>query len=407
MLHARSHAVTCPPTSWDAARGARVVLKATFRTSPALNVAFTTPGRTQIDERSRVVPPNLVHSATDDGAGAAASAAWTRSPIAAHSDFAMSSPLGIASVRAVAAPRACPNALSTDDVSTAVRGDGSFPESSSCSPDVPRTTNSRMPPSSSAAPTRWLPASRLVGDMASVAGPSAVTTPAVDIRQIHVLVPEHKTGPLRGVRSRGAHDAPARLGDPGRHCRSHRWCAPVTDAARRIRSARRDHGARCPMLCNERLCTVGALSRGSRDRVADGAQPSRAPFWPTLPTACDPQRNEQRSSCGRVPGCPTRGGTPRSGTRKVKFLGYGDCWLDEVAMLWEIESTEWHLSPSCPRVHRAAGRQFHRRRRHLRRIRSRGCSTPIGVRCSATLRAAYDQACARPRPPLRAMRRRQ
>ena len=35
-------------------------------------MAFRTPRRTQIDERSRVVPPNLVHSATDDDAGAPA-----------------------------------------------------------------------------------------------------------------------------------------------------------------------------------------------------------------------------------------------------------------------------------------------------------------------------------------------
>ncbi len=27
------------------------------------------------------------------------------------------------------------------------------------------------------------------------------------------------------------------------------------------------------------------------------------------------------------------------------FLGIADCWLDDVAMVWEIESTEWHLSP--------------------------------------------------------------
>ena len=60
-----------------------------------------------------------------------------------------------------------------------------------------------------------------------------------------------------------------------------------------------------------------------------------------------------RSNCGRARGLPDAVvERARSGTRQTRqLLGIGDCWLDEVAMLWEIESSEWHLSPAAPRVH--------------------------------------------------------
>jgi len=87
-----------------------------------------------------------------------------------------------------------------------------------------------------------------------------------------------------------------------------------------------------------------------------------------------------------------------------RSLGIADCYVDEVAMVWEIESSEWHLSPADHEytVRRAA------------RFTAAGvvyvASKPkmvlddrAGV--AATLRAVYAQAANRPRPPLTARRR--
>jgi hypothetical protein len=86
-----------------------------------------------------------------------------------------------------------------------------------------------------------------------------------------------------------------------------------------------------------------------------------------------------------------------------RSLGIADCWLDDVAMVWEIESSEWHLRPADHdyTVRRAA--QF----------TAAGAvyvaSKPkmvLGERAevAATLRAVYLQAANRPRPPLTARR---
>jgi hypothetical protein len=84
------------------------------------------------------------------------------------------------------------------------------------------------------------------------------------------------------------------------------------------------------------------------------------------------------------------------------FLGVADCWVDDVAMVWETESTEWHLSPQDHdrTVERAA------------RFTAAGvvytASKPKKIRTQRaevirTLRATYAQATARPRPPVRAV----
>jgi hypothetical protein len=85
------------------------------------------------------------------------------------------------------------------------------------------------------------------------------------------------------------------------------------------------------------------------------------------------------------------------------LLGVADCWLDDVAMVWEIESSEWHLSPADHdyTVRRAA------------KFTAAGAmyvaSKPKMVLKSraevvTTLRAVYAQAAQRPRPPLTAVR---
>jgi hypothetical protein len=84
-----------------------------------------------------------------------------------------------------------------------------------------------------------------------------------------------------------------------------------------------------------------------------------------------------------------------------RFVGIADCWVDDVAMVWEIESTEWHLSPAehDATVERAA------------RFTAAGAvytaSKPRKIRTDpqevvAILRATYERALARPRPRLEA-----
>jgi hypothetical protein len=85
-----------------------------------------------------------------------------------------------------------------------------------------------------------------------------------------------------------------------------------------------------------------------------------------------------------------------------RLLAVVDCWLDDVAMAWEIESTEWHLSPAD----------------HDRTVHRAALLVAAGVAYTATkprrltsdadgvveiLRATYARAAARPRPPLTAV----
>jgi hypothetical protein len=86
-----------------------------------------------------------------------------------------------------------------------------------------------------------------------------------------------------------------------------------------------------------------------------------------------------------------------------RSLGIADCWLDDVAMVWEIESSEWHLSPAD----------------HEYTVRRAAMFTAAGavyvaskpkmvlndrVEVAAVLRAVYKQAANRPRPALTARR---
>lgn len=84
---------------------------------------------------------------------------------------------------------------------------------------------------------------------------------------------------------------------------------------------------------------------------------------------------------------------------KGRFLGIVDCWCDEVAMAWEIESTEWHLSPEAhdytverAAIFVAAGVVYTATKPKKLRLDQRGVIEH--------LRAVYAQAAARPRPKL-------
>jgi hypothetical protein len=84
-----------------------------------------------------------------------------------------------------------------------------------------------------------------------------------------------------------------------------------------------------------------------------------------------------------------------------RLLGIADCWVDDVAMIWEIESSEWHLSPAAHEytVRRAA--QFTAAGAVYVASKPKMVLND-GAGVTATLRAVYAQAAARPRPPLTA-----
>jgi hypothetical protein len=106
-----------------------------------------------------------------------------------------------------------------------------------------------------------------------------------------------------------------------------------------------------------------------------------------------------------------REGFPRIEWNRAIHLDTGerlfdpDGWIDEVAAAWEIESVEYHLSPEDQE------RSYRRRalmNRHdvvlVEHRPSRLRTSPTEVK--ADLRAAYDRARRRPRPPLVARDRR-
>ena len=86
-----------------------------------------------------------------------------------------------------------------------------------------------------------------------------------------------------------------------------------------------------------------------------------------------------------------------------RFLGTADAWFDEVALAWEINSLAWHLNPA----------DYEREQERTARFVAAGVpvlpTQPVRMRSDeravmGELRAAYDHAASRPRPPVRATR---
>jgi hypothetical protein len=83
-----------------------------------------------------------------------------------------------------------------------------------------------------------------------------------------------------------------------------------------------------------------------------------------------------------------------------RFIAVPDAWCDDVAMAWEIDSFEWHFNAD------GYARTVARNTRYagagivvVQTLPSRLRDDPAGV--IAELRAAYEAASARPRPPVR------
>ena len=217
--------------------------------------------------------------------------------------------------------------------------------------------------------------------------------------EIHVLVPESKqVRSVEFVHVERTQRLPAGVTREGiRLAPLDRAC---TDTARRIRSAA-DVTELFADAVQRGLCTVAALAA----EIAAGTRRGTAvPRAVLADLAVGVRSAAERSAKQLWPstGLPEPWWNATVYDAQGRCLGIADCWLDDVAMLWEIESSEWHLSPAAHEytVRRAA------------RFSAAGAlyiaSKPKMVlndraEVVTTLRAAYVQACARPRPPLRAI----
>jgi hypothetical protein len=216
--------------------------------------------------------------------------------------------------------------------------------------------------------------------------------------EIHVLIPA-----TRQVRSVGyvhverTHRLPApiiRGGIP---------LAPVPraciDAARRL-SRPGDVTELLSDAVQRGLCTIGALGEEIEDTTRRGTAIPRS----VLQEVAEGVRSaaERRAKIlwqrARLP--EARWNVPVH-DEAGRFLGIADCWVDDVAMVWETESTEWHLSPADhdATVERAAA--FTAAGAVYTATKPRKLRTdPQGV--IAILRATYERARSRPRPGLTA-----
>jgi hypothetical protein len=169
------------------------------------------------------------------------------------------------------------------------------------------------------------------------------------------------------------------------------------DAARRLRSAA-DVTELLAEPVQRRLCTVPALVEELEAASRRGTARPRA-VLDTVGAGVRSAAERAASELWSAAGLPEPWWNCEIHTGDGRLLGVADCWVDDVAMVWEIESTEWHLSPAAHdrTVERAAGFTS-AGAIYVATKPSRIAREPVGV--VTMLRAAYEQARARPRPPL-------
>ncbi|GAB2640328.1 hypothetical protein GCM10027068_20050 [Prescottella soli] len=99
-------------------------------------------------------------------------------------------------------------------------------------------------------------------------------------------------------------------------------------------------------------------------------------------------------------GLPTMDFNRRIESTTGEFIAQPDGWIDEVALAWEIDSLDWHLSPD----------EYEETLARRARMQNAGIIVLAVIprqlrdapdRALADLRAHYELACTRPRPPLR------
>jgi len=155
-----------------------------------------------------------------------------------------------------------------------------------------------------------------------------------DRPEIHVLVPEQ-----RQVRSVEFVHVERTTRLPASVVRGGIPLAPVvrscTDAARRIRSPAEVTELLSDAVQQEGLCTVAALS----EEIQAGSRRGTAVPRAVLADVADGVRSAAERAAKQfwsTTGLPEPWWNAPVWDANGDFLGYGDCWLDEVAMLWDV-----------------------------------------------------------------------
>lgn len=225
-------------------------------------------------------------------------------------------------------------------------------------------------------------------------------TDTTTVPEVHLLVPHS-----RQIRSVGFVHVERTTNLPTPQVRAGLPFSPVAracaDATRRLSR----HGEITELMSDavqRRLCTVSHLAREVSASSRRGtALPNRV-----LRDVADGVRSAAEAAAKKLwqqAGLPEAWWNAPVHGADGRPIGTADCWVDDVAMVWEIESSEWHLDPAAHdyTVQRAA------------RFTAAGAvyvaSKPKMILSDprevlAILRAVHAQAAARPRPPLRAER---
>lgn len=217
--------------------------------------------------------------------------------------------------------------------------------------------------------------------------------------EIHVLVPA-----TRQVRSVGYVHVERTNRLPAAIVRGRIPLAPVPraciDAVRRL-DRPGDVAELLADAVQRGLCTVGALVRELSDTTRRGTAVPRSVLQDVADGVRSAAERQAKALWDRS-GLPEAWWNVAVYDEDGRFLGIADCWVDDVAMVWETESTEWHLSPADhdATVERAAA--FTAAGAVYTATKPRKLRTdPHGV--AAMLRATYERARARPRPALKAV----
>jgi hypothetical protein len=229
-------------------------------------------------------------------------------------------------------------------------------------------------------------------------GPVRATENNGSPREVHVLIPT-----TRQVRSVGYVHVERTNRLPAPIIRGGIPLAPVAraciDAARRL-SRPGDVTELLSDAVQRGLCTIGTLAEEIEDTTRRGTAIPRGVLQDVAEGVRSAAERQAKSLWQRARLPEARWNVPVY-DEAGRLLGIADCWVDDVAMVWETESTEWHLSPADhdATVERAAA--FTAAGAVYTATKPRKLRTdPQGV--IAILRATYERARARPRPGLTA-----
>ncbi|MFF0815934.1 hypothetical protein ACFYVR_12405 [Rhodococcus sp. NPDC003318] len=238
-------------------------------------------------------------------------------------------------------------------------------------------------------------------------GPDALLTGQAALREhglgsgspgdIHVLVPhDRQRQSARFVlieRTTRLPDAVSRNGFA---------CAPLPratlDAARRMRSLNAVRALVSEVIQRERLEPAALF----RELAAGSRRGSALPRVVLAEVAANVHSvaEAQARDLARTSGLPTMSFNPSVHTADGRFLARPDGWIDDVALAWEIDSLNWHLSADdyAATLERRSRLQSHGIVVYAiipRRL------TEEPARVLSELRAHYDLAASRPRPDVR------